>query len=439
MTRRIFVGVLALGLAVLLISGLIFFGFQYAQAIRENYAALGAEAAYTDAGITAAGEDYLRLLRAEGVNRVTWIGPDGTVRFDSAFPELRGSRENEPEVRAALAEGEGRAIRDSDSAGESTMYFAVRRADGTVLRLARPVRLFEYAFSSVSPLLWVLLLVLLISAVAAFAVTRSIVQPINSLILDDPDPVRAFPELQPLVRRIHEQQDTIRAEAESREDMRKEFSANVSHELKTPLTSISGFAELMRDGLVPPEHIPEFSGDIYRESQRLIALVDDIMRLSKLDEATGLPEPEPVELDAMAEEVVRSMQPLADRRGIDIRLGGTPARTVGVRQVLHEMLFNLVDNAVKYNVEGGSVTVETGTRDGHAYFAVSDTGIGIPENEQERVFERFYRVDKSHSKTIGGTGLGLSIVKHGAAHHNASVRLESAPGRGTRVTVTFSR
>ena len=268
---------------------------------------------------------------------------------------------------------------------------------------------------------------------------RRVVKPINSLNLEDPDPAGAYPEIEPLIRRIHEQQNTIREEAESREAMRKEFSANVSHELKTPLTSISGFAELMRDGMVPPEHIPEFSGDIYRESQRLIALVDDIMRLSRLDEAEGFPEAETVALDTLAEEVCQSLQPIADKRGIEIRQAGTPVEIVGVKQVLHEMLFNLVDNAVKYNVDGGKVSVETGIRDSRPYFTVSDTGIGIPESEQERVFERFYRVDKSHSKTIGGTGLGLSIVKHGASYHHAIVRLESKVGEGTKVTVSFPK
>ena len=437
MTRKIFIGVFALGVLVLIIAGLIFFGLQYAQTIEENRDALRAEARYVEAGMAGEGEAYLDRLRGACESRVTWIAADGSLLYDSEAPDGPGPADA-PEIRAALADGEGSDIRDAEP-GVSTMYCAVRLADGSVLRLSRPVELFEYAFASVSPVLWVLLLVLLISAAVAFAVSRSIVQPINSLNLDAPDPAGAFPELQPLVRRIREQGETIRAEAESRETMRKEFSANVSHELKTPLTSISGFAELMRDGLVPPEHIPEFSADIYRESRRLIALVDDIMRLSKLDEATGFPEPEPVELDAMAEEVVQALRPLADKRDISMSIGGTPARTVGVRQVLYEMMYNLVENAVKYNVDAGSVTVETGTRDSHAYFAVSDTGIGIPESEQERVFERFYRVDKSHSKTIGGTGLGLSIVKHGAAYHDAAIRLESTPGKGTRVTVTFSR
>ncbi|MBR5345163.1 MAG: two-component sensor histidine kinase [Clostridia bacterium] len=441
MTKKIFVGVLTMGLLVLVICALVFFGLQYAQTIDENQEALRGEAYYAVAGLEMGGVDYLKKLELPDGSpvRITWIQADGSVLYDSDYPEQSANQLENPEVREALQKVEGTSIRDSASSGDSTMYFAIRCPDGTVLRLSRPVSVAAYAFSSVSPVLWVLVLVLLISSAMAFSVARRVVKPINSLNLEDPDPAGAYPEIEPLIRRIHEQQNTIREEAESREAMRKEFSANVSHELKTPLTSISGFAELMRDGMVPPEHIPEFSGDIYRESQRLIALVDDIMRLSRLDEAEGFPEAETVALDTLAEEVCQSLQPIADKRGIEIRQAGTPVETIGVKQVLHEMLFNLVDNAVKYNVDGGKVTVETGIRDSRPYFAVSDTGIGIPESEQERVFERFYRVDKSHSKTIGGTGLGLSIVKHGASYHHATVRLESKVGEGTKVTVSFPK
>ncbi len=436
MTRRIFVDVLLLSLGVLLICGGIFFGLRYAQTVEENYDALAEEAAYALTGVALSGQSYLEAL--ETTDRVTWIGPDGTVRYDSGSADLTGTRPGDPEIRAAFTEGEGRAIHDAVPGGVSTIYVAVRSGDGSVLRLSRPVSPAAYAFSSVSPVLWTALLLLLVSAALAFSVSRRILRPINEMDPENPDVSRVYPELLPLISRIREQQDQIRQEAESRESLRKEFTANVSHELKTPLTSISGFAELMRDGLVPPERIPEFSSDIYRESQRLIALVDDIMRLSRLDEAQGFPDPEAVSLDGMAEEICRTLEPLAARRGITIRTAGTEAATTGVRQVLHEMIYNLVDNAVKYNVDGGSVTVETGIRDSRPYVAVTDTGIGIPESEQERVFERFYRVDKSHSKTIGGTGLGLSIVKHGAQYHHASVKLESKPGEGTRIVVSFA-
>lgn len=226
-------------------------------------------------------------------------------------------------------------------------------------------------------------------------------------------------------------------EREQREKLRQEFSANVSHELKTPLTSISGFAELMKEGMVPPEKVKEFSGDIYRESRRLIDLVDDIIRLSRLDEDSRLFELETVDLYDLSDEILANLRPIACRRKIALTLTGEHVRLTGVWQILNEMVYNLCDNAIKYNRDGGGVTVCVDWLDGRPRLCVSDTGIGIPYADQPRVFERFYRVDKSHSKEVGGTGLGLSIVKHGAQYHNARLELESEPGQGTAVTIIF--
>lgn len=226
-------------------------------------------------------------------------------------------------------------------------------------------------------------------------------------------------------------------EREQREQLRQEFSANVSHELKTPLTSISGFAELMKEGMVPADKVKEFAGDIYRESQRLIALVDDIIRLSKLDENSRLFEPETVDLYDLSDEILANLKPIADRQRISLHLTGEHIRIFGVWQILNEMVYNLCDNAIKYNRPGGRVDVSVGRAGGHVRLCVSDTGIGIPYADQSRVFERFYRVDKSHSKEVGGTGLGLSIVKHGAQYHNAKLELESEPGKGSAITIIF--
>ena len=226
-------------------------------------------------------------------------------------------------------------------------------------------------------------------------------------------------------------------ERESREALRREFTANVSHELKTPLTSISGFAELMKTGTVPPETVPEFAGDIYREAQRLITLVEDIIHLSQLDENLVPMERGQVDLMDVARDVKQRLAPAAEKAGVTLELKGGETKVEGVRQVLDEMVANLVDNAIKYNRSGGSVTVTVGMADGKPRLTVRDTGIGIPAAHQERVFERFYRVDKSHSKEVGGTGLGLSIVKHAAAYHNAAVSLESVEGAGTTVTVQW--
>lgn len=226
-------------------------------------------------------------------------------------------------------------------------------------------------------------------------------------------------------------------EREQRERLRREFSANVSHELKTPLTSISGFAELMKEGLVPPEKIPEFSGDIYKESRRLIGLVDDIIQLSRLDENSTEFERGPVDLYELSEQAMASLRPVADRQSVRLALQGEHAEIDGVAQLLKEMIYNLLDNAVKYNVPGGSVVLRVQKTGARTVLSVSDTGIGIPYADQPRVFERFYRVDKSHSKEVGGTGLGLSIVRHAAQYHNARLDLKSQPGKGTTITVTF--
>ena len=226
-------------------------------------------------------------------------------------------------------------------------------------------------------------------------------------------------------------------EKEQREQLRREFAANVSHELKTPLTSISGIAEIMKDGMVKPGDVAHFSGKIYDEAQRLIALVGDIIRLSRLDDGDAGMEKSDVDMLAAARSSCESLARAAGARSIAMTVGGSGGYVYGVRPVLEEMVFNLCDNAVKYNVEGGKVDVSVDTSGGHTVLRVSDTGIGIPKEAQERVFERFYRVDKSHSRAIGGTGLGLSIVKHGAELHGAEVTLESAPGKGTSVTVRF--
>lgn len=228
-------------------------------------------------------------------------------------------------------------------------------------------------------------------------------------------------------------------EQEKREELRREFTANVSHELKTPLTAISGIAEIMQGGMVKPEDIRDFAGDIYQEARRLIALVEDILRLSQLDEGAESLEREPVELLALSQEVARRLEPAARSAGVSVEVCGAPVQVQGVRRVLDEMIYNLCENAIKYNRTGGRVTLTVGQGAEGPEVTVADTGIGIPPEDQSRVFERFYRVDKSHSKEIGGTGLGLSIGKHGALLHNAQIYLNSQVDRGTSIRISFPK
>ena len=226
-------------------------------------------------------------------------------------------------------------------------------------------------------------------------------------------------------------------EKEAQEQYRREFTANVSHELKTPLTSISGIAEIIRNGIVRPEDIPHFAGKIYDESQRLITLIGDIIKLSRLDENQVPMERESVDLLETARDVVQQLASVARKNGVTLVTNGSHGVVNGVRQVLGEMVYNLCENAVKYNRPGGRVWVDVRQAADHVELCVKDTGIGIPAAEQGRIFERFYRVDKSHSKAVGGTGLGLSIVKHGAALHHAAIHVDSEPGEGTAIMLTF--
>lgn len=226
-------------------------------------------------------------------------------------------------------------------------------------------------------------------------------------------------------------------EKEQREALRREFTANVSHELKTPLTSISGTAEIMANGLVKQEDIPHFANNIYKESQRLITLVGDIIKLSKLEEMDMTEQKEMVDLAEVVTSVTESLQIPASKKSISLIVQMEPCMVWGIPSILNEIVYNLCDNAVKYNVEKGTVYVKLEKKDKRVCLTVEDTGIGIPREEQERIFERFYRVDKSHSKDIGGTGLGLSIVKHGVAYHNAELKLESEVGKGTKITILF--
>ena len=217
---------------------------------------------------------------------------------------------------------------------------------------------------------------------------------------------------------------------------RREFTANVSHELKTPLQGIIGSAELLENGMVQPEDVPRFVGHIRAEAQRLVALVNDIIRLSRLDEGDTMPA-EPVELLALCRETAAGLESAAVQRQVSVSVTGQEVTVSGVRRLLSEVMTNLCDNAIKYNVPGGSVTVTVGSEGDNAVVTVADTGIGIPADQQSRVFERFYRVDKSHSKASGGTGLGLSIVKHAVAYHHGTVTLTSREGEGTSVTITL--
>ena len=295
-----------------------------------------------------------------------------------------------------------------------------------------------------TPLLLILVMLLVLSLLLAAWVARYITEPLSRIDLQNPDDRQVYEELQPLVQRISGQNrqiqqkvDELKVEHARQDAMRREFTANVSHELKTPLTSISGYAELIQNGVVKPEDVPRFAGTIYKEAQRLIVLVNDIIRLSRLEDQDVLEETQTIDLLALCRETCGYLEDAALRRKITLTCTGEALTIRGVQQIAEEIVYNLCDNAIKYNKESGCVWVTVADHDGHPTLEVRDTGIGIPPQELDRVFERFYRVDKSHSKELGGTGLGLSIVKHGAAYLNAKLEIESQEGTGTTIRVVF--
>ncbi len=377
------------------------------------------------------------MQRIRTKNRITLIRADGTVCYDSAAGG--GRLENHAGRREfidALNTGTGRAVRYSDTMLRKTLYSAVRMADGGVLRIScdqHSVGVLIFGMSQ--PLLFMLVIALILSGVMASLLAKKITEPLNKIDLDNPENCQVYEEMEPFVRRIAEEN----YEKAEREQLRRQFSANVSHELKTPLTSISGFAELMKSGGIDLNTMREFACDIYNESQRLIALVNDIIKLSRLDEQSVTMEKERIDLYETAAKICRALKPAAAEKRVTVSVTGRAGYINGVPQVIHEMIYNLCDNAVKYNKEGGSVTVSVlPDEDGsEVTLTVSDTGIGIPEKDRDRVFERFYCVDKSRSKSVGGTGLGLSIVKHGAKYHDAELFMESKEGEGSAFTLIF--
>lgn len=394
------------------------------------------EARYIRTAIDISGSEYLKEMDAvDRRTRVTRIDTEGKVLYDSGNDaETLEDHSKRPEIKEALAEGTGEDVRMSGTVGKEMYYYAILLEDGSVLRVAKTMDNLGAMARSTLPVISILAVVMMVFAgILGRWQTERLIRPINELDIEHPLEHVVYEELRPLLTAM----DKRNKEKAAVEDMRKEFSANVSHELKTPLTSISGYAEIMKSGLVRAEDIPNFSERIYKEAKRLITLIEDIIKLSKLDEGSVEIEKEEVDLYELSREIISRLSMQASMKHVHITLAGEPVAYVGIRQILDEMIYNVCENAIKYNVEGGSVSVWVGSTLSGPKIQVTDTGIGIPEEHQERIFERFYRVDKSHSKERGGTGLGLSIVKHGALLHNAKVTVESDTGRGTRMEILF--
>lgn len=394
------------------------------------------EADYIEAAVCISGVSYLEDMDAVRENtRVTLIDASGEVLYDSGKQEEHLENHlDRPEIQEALKSGSGQDVRRSETLDQDMFYYAVRLDNGTVLRVSKNMETVFSTAMSILPMMGVVACCMVIFALLlAKWQTAKLIYPINHLNLAEPLENDMYEELTPLLQSIDKQN----REKDAVANMRKEFSANVSHELKTPLTSISGYAEIMKDGLVRPEDMKTFSERIYNEASRLITLVEDIMKLSKLDEGAVELEKEEVDFYMLTREICSRLAPQAEKRNVRVEVTGEPVHYLGVRQVLDEMLYNMIENAIKYNKEGGLVSAWVGNTLQGIKIIVRDTGIGIPKEEQERIFERFYRVDKSHSKATGGTGLGLSIVKHGALMHGAKIDVDSEVNKGTKMELIF--
>ena len=372
--------------------------------------------------------------------RLTLIASDGSVLFESATSQQMENHLSRPEIQQAMQNGVGQDRRDSQTMGLETYYYALLLPDGCILRVAQDSETVWAIYDETLPAI-VLSCLLMMGAAAIMAglLTRSLVQPVLKMA-DDLDHIQdnvPYRELIPFAESIH----SDRLLRENNEKMRQEFTANVSHELKTPLTSISGYAELIETGIAKPEDVAGFGHKIHVEATRMIQLVNDILQLSHLDnvsETGNEPVMETVDLLDVAKECVERQKVNAKRSYISLIYLGESAPVLGSRSLLDELCQNLCDNAIRYNRPGGKVQIITAcSRDGHCTLTVKDNGIGIPKEAQSSVFERFYRVDKSRSKATGGTGLGLAIVKHIARIHNAKIKLESEVDEGTTITILF--
>lgn len=365
--------------------------------------------------------------------RITLISGDGNVIYDSAADiDEMNNHIDRPEIQQAMNSGYGSYTRFSDTLKTEDYYYAMLLDDGNILRVSIEASSVFADFEKVIPVVAVILIILMFFAVI-FSVILSgkILNPLKKMLteLDNPDltsdPKKVYPELVPIIKEIQTQRN-------KQENMRQEFTANVSHELKTPLTSISGYAEIIEMGMAKNEDIKKFAGKIHHESKRMLVLISDIIKLSKLD-LDEIELDEDVDISSVTDEVCEQLQDSANKHGIKIFKEGSSDIFKGNSTEIYELIYNLIDNAIKYNRENGNIKIEISDKK----ISITDTGIGISEKDQKRMFERFYRADKSRSRATGGTGLGLSICKHVAEHHKAKILVESTLNVGTTISVLF--
>lgn len=362
--------------------------------------------------------------------RITLINQKGDVLYESeANLKNMNNHLERPEIRDAIQKGSGSAIRQSETSGTETMYYAKLLDNGEILRASKELKsIWEIFLASLPSVLILSVIIVLIFAVISWILTNQIVNPIDEMAenIDEIDKYVAYDELKPFAKKIR-----------SQNIMRSEFTANVSHELKTPLTSISGYAQLIESGIAQEKDIRNFAGKIDKESNRLLELINDIMKLSKLDEGSEDEVLVETDLLAIAKQCAKRLELKAEKREIAFKVVGEKNVIKAVPSMLEEMVYNLCDNSIRYNRQGGIVIVSVFSLNNHVVLSVKDNGIGIPKEHIDHIFERFYRVDKSHSKETGGTGLGLSIVKHIVMYYKGKIEIQSQEGKGTEIKIIF--
>lgn len=368
--------------------------------------------------------------------RVTWIGSDGTVLYDNdASPEELSNHANRPEIQEAFTKGSGESVRRSDTMNMNTFYYAILLDNGTVLRVATEAENIQSIFFAALPIiLFITLVILVVCVIFSHLLTRQLIAPIETMAknIEDMGATPPYRELVPFANMIRQQHTDILSAAK----MRQDFTANVSHELKTPLTAISGYAELIQNHMVDEAQHDHFIAEIRKNTERLLSLINDIIRLSELDRNEDVEFFDVVDLYDVVSECIEGLEIAAERRNITLSFEGEHFNIHGNREMMRELVDNLVQNAIRYNNEGGTVWVSV-VGGVSPTLIVRDNGIGIPADEQERIFERFYRVDKSRSRETGGTGLGLAIVKHIVEIHHAKIQVNSTVGEGTEMKVTY--
>ncbi len=442
MKHRIFRGILVAtfftAVIVTVAIAILFFSLMENEVLQE----LEAESRMIETGLNFGNTEYLSKV-SDDKRRITLISSDGTVLYDSgADADTLGNHMNREEVKQATSRGSGSSIRFSETLTERTINYAKQIKNGEILRISVSQN-YVLAFLSylILPACTIIIVVVLLSVILSTKVSKNILMPLYNLDLEHPEETEIYEEILPLTQKIQVQNRELKRKIyeELREKQRKqrEFTANMTHELKTPLTSISGFAELLMKSNLDSATAKDFAMSIYEEAARMILLVGDIIRLAEMDEREEDYKFEEVPLLKMAKKIRDSLSISAKRKRVVVNLKGEEAAVYGVKKILYEIVYNLMDNAIKYNREMGKVDVCIERREEQITLSVSDTGIGIPYEDQEHIFERFYRVDKSRSRELGGTGLGLSIVREGVLLHNAKMELCSRENEGTEILIHF--